>query len=855
MRMLSSLANRAPALLAAAAILAALLQPAAAATVSIDFEGVALGAEATNSYVAQGVRFPSKPVIGRDFANQVLEQGGSATPGTTPTRCSPLIMELNAAMGVREVRMRAINRHLRNYHIEAYAGTVLVDIDEYRARPRSIFDPLPEPSRDVVLRAAADEGDITRVVAYPPSDCFDLMLIDDLVLTTARPVTPIDPVPVENVVSVLAYEITQGVMPRLTWPASTASTPDTRLMALPAKDLPFVKGRNTAVRFFLVGSERAEPDYDANLHISVTDRSGVVRSRTIRENTAGGHAVPHRVGSDLEQRRALVMRRAQRGLSLDFVIPRWFLANAHSATLTLHERAPGTVILARIQMNFIGPYRFGMNVWRINDIRRAETPPMGSIAGIARFLDDIFPLSAPPTVRYRGILFNDTLLWPNCAAIRGQLSAAIAGTAAASAVPGVNSWTNMFVGQSLPCGGGDAAYNAPFALTVTRPATAAHEVGHNIGMNHAGNLHGEGGIDWESWPYQHGSIGAVAETAGFNDGVFGVVLRPRLVTIDSSRPLGLWTIDPIAPCASGTAAAVFPSCATDANLMHEYMTNVGRWTSDINYYRVGRWFQTCIATDPPYNFWTGATWNFSDPAGVCTAAPAIATAASTPGAGAMPDAGAAAAPREALVFSGSVGADGAVERLIVVRKLATPESLRNPAGPNLLLLRDANGAPIASIPFNTHASADDDSPRRTFLVLAPYAPALSTLNIKLENNSVFTRQMPARAPAIVLLQPKGGTARRAGTLRIAWQLGAAAADPRATVYVQYSPDNGASWLPLGLVAAKQQHLDVQVEDLVPSEKALVYISATDGLGTVAALSTRPFALGRQAPAGRPGPAK
>jgi hypothetical protein len=44
-----------------------------------------------------------------------------------------------------------------------------------------------------------------------------------------------------------------------------------------------------------------------------------------------------------------------------------------------------------------------------------------------------------------------------------------------------------------------------------RRDTATHEIGHNLGRQHASNDHGEGdGGDWEEWPYPHGGIGVVS---------------------------------------------------------------------------------------------------------------------------------------------------------------------------------------------------------------------------------------------------------------------------------------------------------------------------------------------------------
>ncbi|MEM7133909.1 MAG: hypothetical protein AAF702_46875 [Chloroflexota bacterium] len=164
-----------------------------AASVEIDFElssnpRAASGAEATNLYLNLGVRFPSRPTIERDRGTQILQQGSGL-------RCAPLIMEFSPEMAVREVRMRVINRHLRSYSVQAFAGSTEVDVDRFTTSPDSgpPFPPVID-FRDIVLRAEVGEGNITRVVATPPSDCFDLMMIDNLVFETVRGIVPIAPV-------------------------------------------------------------------------------------------------------------------------------------------------------------------------------------------------------------------------------------------------------------------------------------------------------------------------------------------------------------------------------------------------------------------------------------------------------------------------------------------------------------------------------------------------------------------------------------------------------------------------------------------------------------------------------------
>ncbi|NIA00169.1 hypothetical protein [Massilia sp. CCM 8734] len=837
--------STARALLAAGLASMALQAPARAATVSINFDsGIALGAEATNQYVAQGVRFPSRPVISAFFGNQVLQQGDERA-------CGPLIIDLSAAMGVREVRMRVLNRHLRSYAVAAYAGAVQVDRSEFLARVGASIVPLPPMSRDIVLRATGDEGDITQIVANPPGDCFDLMVIDDLVLTTARDVVPIDPVPPPvrpNVISVLAYELSQGVMSRLTRPgASFASTPDTRLQGLPAKRLSLVAGRNLAVRFFLGASEHAVPDFNPELQIVVTSRDGTVRTRTITENTIGGRSVPRTSATTpLAQRRELVLRRARVDSSLDYVIPGTFLANAGSMRLSLRGLA-SSITLHQVNVAFKGPYRMGLNLFRVRDPASGPTPTMFTAERMVRYLEDLYPVSGNISVRNGGTLAFDSTAVTDCSSMLGNLHATTAGTTVGTAIARVNYWSNLFIARNPPGCDGYGWYNTPGSLSNRSPSTAGQEVGHNIGMNHVSNLHGEsaGGTlgDWEAWPYFHGSIGVVDEASGWNDGVFGLVMRRSGPPAGAADDVGTWTLSPIAPCQASAASSLFPRCAEgDDSIVHDVMSygpaptlpvwGNERWISDINFYRLQQWFERCIALDPPHRFFTGSTGSFADPVDVCTVA----------GIRVIPPAAAAAAAansREVLLVSGNIRPDGTLGALQFVRKLTTAQLPLTPRGPHALVLRSADGQQVR-IPFAELRGSGHVPDVRQFAVIAPFDPALRQAVIELNGKPVRTLDRSGPPPAIAVLAPQAGALWRSPVARISWSLKGLAG--QAAVYVQYSPDNGASWIPLGLVPPGRTYLDLDTDDLQPSKQALIYVSVSDGLRSATALS-KPFVIG------------
>ena len=829
-----------------------------AATVSITFEHTEDSravprAEATNFYAGSGVRFPSRPIIVRDGGNQVLQQGDSSVR----TRCGALTMEFSP-MGVREVRMRVINRHLRSYSVQAFAGSVEVDVDNFHTTPPSgpPFPPLL-PFRDIVLSADEGEGDISRVVANPPADCFDLVWIDNLVLQTTGEIVPIEVVPEPNRFSVTAYEVTQGAMSRLTWPASTApTTPDTRLMALPTRSLRFISGRDTGVRFFINASERREGEFNTSLNVNVVYRDGSRRTKRISENTEGGRATPVALTGTRDIRRSIVRRRARVDESHDYVIPGRFLTNAESMRLSLTSLGTGTP-LATVDVTFDGPYRMGLNVARVNGtgmdavVGPAPTRVVTSLA--SQFIADLYPISGALVLNESGVLTMNSGAISDCFAFLAALDGAIAGTAAAAPVPDVNYYSNMYIAQNPPGCGGLGWYNTPGALTNTSLTVAAHEVGHNTGINHTTTDHGEAGSggDNEPWPYFHGSIGAVDEAMGFNEGVFGAVmnLNSASVGVDQIENWGTWRFGPVAPCLSTNPTLLFPNCtATDANITHEFMSygpttgvpiwGLERWISDVNYLRLLQWFETCIAIDPPHRFWDGRTSNFLDESGECSAA----SAASKGIEGSL--AAMAVGPQDALVFSGTIDEHDGIGNFKVMRKLAADWSLKNEPGPFTLTLRASDGSIIRSIPFAEHvASGHEGGPLLNgFVVIAPFEPKLATAEITLNQKLIFSDIVSASSPKIALVRPQAGEVWKKGKFRIEWKLDTQ--DQKTQVYVQYSTDKGATWLPLGLINGSETSLEVDVDDLRPANGALIYVSAARGLNTGFTMSA-PFTIGKE----------
>jgi len=847
--------------LAAVAIAAASL-PARADLRSIDFERASHpralpGAAAAMLYSGWGVTFPSGPVIERDARrNQVLQQG-SATGGPDPiprsVRCAPLVIEFDRSMGVREVRLRVINRHLRTYSVSARSGRTEVDVFHFvptsETRPRPV--PLVE-YRDVVLRAAVDEGHIDRVEALPPDGCFDLMVIDNLTFDALRPR------PLPSVVWATAYEVNQGVMPQLTMVTDPLvfSTPNTRLMALPEKRLPFVRNRNTAVRFYVSSTIADIPNYAARLRVGITTTDGRTVTQTINENARPATGAPSPsepqvmrldwLGSAADIRHHLIGRRGRTDQSHDFVLPAAQLQNAARAELVL--LAPDGDALARVRVDFLGPFTIGLNYFRVQGMGT----PVGAVAiggpialepqrgRIRAFMRDLMPVSGSVRSVNRGVISVSEGIGgtDNCNSLLATLSGMAVGT---SAVAGVNYWTNVFVAQNTPpdCAG-LGYYGIQAALTLQTVDVASHEVSHNVGVVHASNMHGE--ARWpEAWPYGHGSIGTIDEPQSFFYGVYGIAVTQRSAT--PTTDWGSWSLDVVNPCPGAAAGiAEFPTCGLgDGQMVHDYMSygpatpmptygNV-HWISDINYFRIFRFLQDCVSQDPPAFFLTGSTATY-DVGGCLGARPAAGATGAAAGAARM------GSFADGLVFSGVLSSAGKVESFRVLRKLVASPPVKR--GDFSLVMRGKDGKILRTVPFNGLA-ADDKAGRRGFLVSTPFEPALGAVEIREGQRSLFERKASAARPEIQLSSPKGGEIWRQGKQKIAWLLRDADGDKLET-FVAYSADGGKSWLPIGLVDGRTTSIDVDVANLAPTNAALVYVAVSDGLNTSAAQSAGTFTI-------------
>jgi len=315
-----------------------------------------------------------------------------------------------------------------------------------------------------------------------------------------------------------------------------------------------------------------------------------------------------------------------------------------------------------------------------------------------------------------------------------------------------------------------------------RAGTAAHEIGHNLGREHASNDHGEAdGGGWEEWPYPHGGIG----TVGFD----APAMRARRLA------------------------------AADALHWHDLMSyggGLGKWISPRTYLALDRDLEFCSAGSP-------AVPGFAEAMTPTSSAPDPPTR----GAGLA----AASEPGHYWLVSGTLAPSPRLRPIYLVS--ARPGSVRPPTIERYaIVLLDAGGTELVR---RTFAPIEDHMPavesRAHFRAYVPDAPGATQVVVFDGETEIARRAMSANPPIVTISAPVAGTtwpARGSGDIR--WSASDADGD-ELTYVVMYSRDGGTTWVNLA-TGLTSTHYDVELETLGGSpSQARVRVLANDGLRT------------------------
>jgi hypothetical protein len=689
---------------------------------------------------------------------------------------------------------------------------------------------------------------------------------------------------------VQALEITQGIQPWLpTNPLRRSGT--TPGFSYPDVNtgydaVPLVAGRKTVARLF-AGVEDTLDD------VPLTGATAALRCfRGLAHQPCPGpqsiapeiDPVLFRNGLTLYPGDALDDRRRDQLLSFNFVLPRaWTEAGEIVLEARLHppgdapecggcEDGANRIRVSKVRFNSVPDFsdELAQLVVIERTLNAVKTKPsQANIERAARFIRDIYPVDETTisTKNLPVVAFTDfdhttypqdeqgkkhkercdsvrTKLYQQYPAKNGKLS------------------VNAVIDSGFPCaglGGGDGySYS-----NETRPSTVAHEMGHSVGLSHAGPKPGHssfcpnpdgsdcaecrpssGGCDAD-YPYPHGNIGAF----GFDVFAMGPVpdIHADCITPDTcdnklNEDGDFWMRDTDGDGIAETA--VFAKVDDDpaggggtdlTNHPHDFMSygDISDWISPRNWTRL-------------YNAFTGGSLPYKRNAAAAAPPVPASTASTAP----LP-----AAASDRILMLGGVLDEVDGWRLGPAFEMDVAQPL--PAGVSgdyFVRFRDLSGSLLGEHRFAVEQH-HFDLPGDDFLTILP-APlrfservplpaAAATLEFGYRDDLLVSRTRSGMAPTIAILSPDTGGLHGSPQGPLVSWTSSDSDSPALFHIVQYSRDAGVTWQTLGS-GISGDHLAVDPAALGGSSQATVRVLASDGFNTTPAQSP-PFTVDDKPP--------
>jgi hypothetical protein len=160
-------------------------------------------------------------------------------------------------------------------------------------------------------------------------------------------------------------------------------------------------------------------------------------------------------------------------------------------------------------------------------------------------------------------------------------------------------------------------------------------------------------------------------------------------------------------------------------------------------------------------------------------------------------------------------------------------TIPNRRGPFAVRARSERGT-LLTVPFDTRVGNDAGAERRGFFeVIVPLSGQVSSIAItnRSGRQTFETRRRPKLAPSIRIVTPKPG-ARLGAKTRVTWTVKAGSvAVSRLRYQAAYSPDNGRTFVPIGVDLRKTSLTFDSTAIQRSSKRGLIRIFVSDGLNT------------------------
>ncbi|HYM09581.1 MAG TPA: choice-of-anchor D domain-containing protein, partial [Bryobacterales bacterium] len=196
---------------------------------------------------------------------------------------------------------------------------------------------------------------------------------------------------------------------------------------------------------------------------------------------------------------------------------------------------------------------------------------------------------------------------------------------------------------------------------------------------------------------------------------------------------------------------------------------------------------------------------------------------------------ATAAAAQYMLVSGSARADGAAGQLDPAYQFSasTPAKASDPAG-NYCLRLTAAGNALTDYCFTlTFQSSETFEPldQQSFSLKVPCPAGITRIALRHGSQELAAVTPAAKAPTLQLTAPQAG-AQWDGAHTITWT-GADPGGHALSYVVEYSPDGGASWLPLD-VDVQQPQFDFDTAEIQAGAQTYFRVLGTNGVNTAAA---------------------
>jgi hypothetical protein len=591
--------------------------------------------------------------------------------------------------------------------------------------------------------------------------------------------------------------------------------------------VPILPSKDMVVRYYQMAPSKKNFTVGPDLKVEILSGGSVGNTFRIGPNTGQSSiTVPRYPGS--ASRDSLVREmRSEASRTLNYVVPGGQIPqSADQIRLSLDPSG----LAGRVKFGVDAGRSLGLEIVPIDPPGSSSEPGRNSIQNqVLRYVNESYPIANLKTE------FKSTFHWGGPGLLKTNLLTDLinAHFGQFRNVSGGASFTTMLgvAPGGYGTGGASGRGECPGKTSWSNltGSTAAQEIGHNLDLEHISSTHNTGGYGNEPSPYQHGTIGEFDLNATPHETAPGTWGN---VGVRAEQSGGSWSLR-IIPAGN-------PDSGAASDHTHEFMSYGGgfHWISDVIYERLYGQLPSrgnqCTSNDTPITRSTRPAGGQGRPAAGITPTKSERTRSSD------------SSQVDVLIFT-ATATDVEYQQPRLMRRSIPGSRLeqeQSTDGSLTLELIDGNGDIIRSASFAPETVHGHENDLTLAQTAVSYAENVASIVLRQDGEIVAEREASPNPPEVTLLQPDGDETWGTGTHTISWELEDADGDTPGLL-IEYSPDGGETWEPLGLfnpgALPEDNALEVDVGRLADSSgTGTIRVSASDGVNTVTDSGTFTF---------------